>query len=162
METEKKEVDWNLINWMATYQHSLADIVETNDMVDEKEAAVHKAAFDELMSIYKLQNHDKDRALELKKLDLENKKLDIEIQQNEIEALRASNEKVKIIWRTVAGIAIPLAIAIIGGVVKCYCVRLGSMTELATGGMISSTTLKNGLRGLDVKDTLLSNITDLI
>lgn len=161
METEKK-VDWNLINWMATYQESLADIVETNDMVDEKEAAVHKAAFDELMAIYKLQEKDKDRVLELKKLEIENKELDIKVKQAEIDALKASNEKVKIIWRTVAGIAIPLAIAIIGGVVKCYCVRLGSMTELATGGMISSTTLKNGLRGLDVKDTLLSNITDLI
>lgn len=161
METEKK-VDWNLITWMAGYQESLADIVETNDMVDEKEAAVHKAAFDELMAIYKLQNHDKDRMLELKKLEIENKELDIKVKQAEIDALKASNEKVKIIWRTVAGIAIPLAIAIIGGVVKCYCVRLGSMTELATGGMISSTTLKNGLRGLDVKDTLMSNIVDLI
>lgn len=155
-------INWNLIEWMSTYQHSLADIVETNDIVDEKEAEVHKAAFDELMAIYKLQNHDKDRMLELKKLEIENKRLDIEVKQAEIDALKASNEKVKIIWRTVAGIAIPLAIAIIGGVVKCYCVRLGSMTELATGGMISSTTLKNGLRGLDVKDTLMSNIVDLI
>lgn len=158
----ENNVNWSLIEWMSNYQHSLADIVEENDIVDKEEADIHKAAFDELMAIYKLQEHDKNRALELKKLEIENKKLDIEIKQAEIDSLKASNEKVKIIWRTVAGITIPLAIAIIGGIVKCYCVRLGSMTELATGGMISSTTLKNGLRGLDVKDTLMSNIVDLI
>lgn len=164
--------EFNINNWIAEQQAALGNMARSaedgSDVFDEgvlklqqsllKMDLDNKATSQEAR---KLDLRSKELDLEYKKFDFEHKKFDFEYKKFEAEQqqklLELKSEERKLAWKVVGTGLTVVGVAVITAIGNGYCTRLGASCEMASGGFISSPTLKNGLpKWKDVSSTLLT------
>ena len=150
--------EFNINNWIAEQQAALGNMARSaedgQDVFDEGVLKLQQSLLK--MSLDNNASNQETRKIDLrsKELDLEYKKFEAEQQQK---LLELKSEERRLIWKVVGTGVTVVSVAVITAIGNGYCTRLGASCEMASGGFISSPTLKNGLpKWKDVSSTLLS------
>ena len=150
--------EFNINAWIAEQQAALGNMARSaedgSDVFDEGVLKLQQ-------SLLKMDLDNKATSQEARKLDLRSKELDLEYKKFEAEQqmklLELKSEERKLAWKVVGTGLTVVGVAVITAIGNGYCTRLGASCEMASGGFISSPTLKNGLpKWKDVSSTLLS------
>lgn len=157
--------EFNIKHWIAEQQAALGNMARSTedgqDIFDEGVLKLQQSLLK--MSLDNNASNQETRKIDLrsKELDLEHKKFDFEYKKFEAEQqqklLEIKSEERRLIWKVVGTGLTVVGVAVITAIGNGYCTRLGASCEMASGGFISSPTLKNGLpKWKDVSSTLLS------
>ena len=150
--------EFNINAWIAEQQAALGNMARSaedgSDVFDEGVLKLQQ-------SLLKMDLDNKATSQEARKLDLRSKELDLEYKKFEAEQqqklLELKSEERKLAWKVVGTGLTVVGVAVVTAIGNGYCTRLGASCEMASGGFISSPTLKNGLpKWKDVSSTLLS------
>lgn len=150
--------EFNINAWIAEQQAALGNMARsTEDGADVFDEGVLKLQ----QSLLRMYLDNKATSQETRKLDLRSKELDLEYKKFEAEQqqklLELKSEEKKLAWKIVGTGLTVVGVAVVTAIGNGYCTRIGASCEMASGGFISSPTLKNGLpKWKDVSSTLLS------
>ncbi len=156
--------EFNINKWIAEQQSALGNMSRTNedgqDVFDEGVLRLQQ-------SLQKMTLENKNLSFKSKELDLRSKELELnrlEIessQQQKLAELTAKEKELK--WKIIGTGVTVVSVAGIAALANAYCTRLGASCEMASGGFLSSPTLKNWLpKWKDVSAVLASSGTKMV